>query len=208
MDHLMSQFLILVATIDPFGTLAMFVGLTSGVTPPERRRIAVRCVVAATVILLGFIVAGQLLLDALSVRIESFELAGGLIFLLFGIQMVFGTGAAGHARPEPDHDVAMFPLAVPSIASPGSILAVVILTDNGKFTIAEQAVTAALLLGVMGLTLSILLLAGPIHRMLGRAGANLMVRVLGLVLSSLAVEMILEAVFSLIYTSLSSAGAG
>ena len=136
----------------------------------------------------------------LGIRLVSFQLAGGLIFLLFGIQMVFGTGAAApssSAEPEAGHDVAMFPLAVPSIASPGSILAVVLLTDNSRNTIAQQAATTGAFFLVLGITLGILLLANPIHRLIGQAGSNLLVRVLGLILSSLAVEMILEAVFKL-----------
>lgn len=199
MEKAISDFLILLATIDPFGTLALFVGLTSRATSPERKRIALRCIAASAAILLAFLVLGQLLLEVLGIRLVSFQLAGGLIFLLFGIQMVFGTGAAAptSAEPEPGHDVAMFPLAVPSIASPGSILAVVLLTDNSRNTIAQQAATTGALFLVLGLTLGILLLASPIHRLIGQAGSNLLVRVLGLILSSLAVEMILEALFKL-----------
>ncbi|RUL88322.1 MarC family protein [Tautonia sociabilis] len=186
--------MILIATVDPIGTLAMFVGLTARCSARERVAIAVRAVGFGGLVLLAFIVLGQLLLQAIGVRLESFQLAGGLIFLLFGIQMVFGSGStSGSAAPEPDHDLAIFPLAVPSIASPGSILAVVVLTDNHLYTIRQQMVTAALLLLVLAATLCGLLLSTPIFRVLGRSGASLLVRVLGLILSSLAVEMILEA---------------
>ncbi len=195
MEKALADLMILLATIDPIGTLAMFVGLTARATARQRAAIAVRAVGFAGLVLLAFLVLGQLLLQGLGIRLESFQLAGGLIFLLFGIQMVFGPG--GHAAPEPDHDVAIFPLAVPSIASPGSILAVVVLTDNNRFAFREQAVTAGLLVLVLALTLGGLLLAAPIHRVLGRAGANLLVRVLGLILASLAIEMLLDAALAL-----------
>jgi len=198
-EELVSAFLIFLATIDPIGTLALFVGLTADASAAERRRIAFRCIGISAATLLAFVVVGQLLLGALGVRLVAFQLAGGIIFFLFGLQMVFGSGAgAPPVSREPDHDIAVFPLAVPSIASPGSILAAVVLTDNSVHSIPEQAVTAALLLGVLGLTLAILLAANPIHRFIGRAGANLLVRVLGLVLASLAVEMVIEALFEII----------
>ena len=148
---------------------------------------------------MGFIVVGQLFLASVGIQLASFALAGGIIFFLFGLQMVFGTGAAssGGTREE-GHDVAVFPLAVPSIASPGSILAAVMLTDNREYSILEQAVTTCLLLAVLGITLFVLLQASKIHAWLGNAGSNLLVRVMGLVLAALAVEMILEALGELL----------
>ena len=194
MADITSDFLIFLATIDPVGTLALFVGLTAGVSAQERTRVAFRAIGYSAVILLVFVLIGQVVLGSLGIRLESFQLAGGIIFFLFGVQMVFGTGAASAgSKSEPGHDVAAFPLAVPSIASPGSILAAVILTDNREFSFGEQAITALLLMAVLGLTLLLLLQANRIYAWIGDAGSALMVRVLGLVLAALAVEMILGA---------------
>jgi multiple antibiotic resistance protein len=188
------EFLIFLATIDPVGTLALFVGLTASVPAEDRARIAIRSVAFSAGILVTFIVLGQLFLGSLGIRLEAFQLAGGIIFFLFGVQMVFGSGAAVAGEgSEPGHDVAIFPLAVPSIASPGSILAAVVLTDNREFSMAEQAVTTVVLLAVLGITLLLLLQANRIHAWIGDAGSTLVVRVLGLVLAALAVEMVLEA---------------
>jgi multiple antibiotic resistance protein len=141
-----------------------------------------------------FIVLGQLFLGSLGIRLASFQMAGGIIFFLFGVQMVFGFGAAApNATAEPGHDIAIFPLAVPSIASPGSILSAVILTDNREFSVAEQAISTFLLLSVLGITLILLLQANRIHGLIGNAGSTLLVRVLGLILAALAVEMVLAA---------------
>jgi multiple antibiotic resistance protein len=193
-ERIPSDFLIFLATIDPVGTLALFVGLTAGITAQERTRVAFRAIGYSAVILLVFVLVGQVALGSLGIRLESFQLAGGIIFFLFGVQMVFGTGAASAgSKSEPGHDVAAFPLAVPSIASPGSILAAVILTDNREFSFGEQAITALLLIAVLGLTLLLLLQANRIYAWIGDAGSALMVRVLGLVLAALAVEMILGA---------------
>ena len=131
MERYAGEFLIFLATIDPVSTLALFVGLTATVSAQDRTKIALRSVGYSAVILVGFIILGQLLLGSLGIRLASFQLAGGIIFFLFGVQMVFGSGAAGpSASAEPGHDIAIFPLAVPSIAGPGSILSAVILTDN------------------------------------------------------------------------------
>lgn len=193
-ENIMSDFLVFLATIDPVGTLALFVGLTAGISAQERTRVAFRAIGYSAVILLVFVFVGQLVLGSLGIRLEAFQLAGGIIFFLFGVQMVFGTGAASaDSKSEPGHDVAAFPLAVPSIASPGSILAAVILTDNREFSFGEQAITALLLMAVLGLTLLLLLQANRIYAWIGDAGSALMVRVLGLVLAALAVEMILGA---------------
>jgi multiple antibiotic resistance protein len=135
----------------------------------------------------------------LGIRLASFQLAGGIVFFLFGVQMVFGTGAAAPDNDsDAERDVAIFPLAVPSIASPGSILAAVVLTDNRQFTIAEQAISGLLLLAVLGITLILLLQANRIYNLIGKAGSMLLVRVLGLILAALAVEMVLESIGELV----------
>lgn len=198
MDQYAGEFLIFLATIDPVGTLALFVGLTANETAKNRTKIALRSVGYAAGILVATIVLGQLLLGSLGIRLASFQLAGGIIFFLFGVQMVFGSGAAAPGSgAESGQDVAIFPLAVPSIASPGSILAAVVLTDNREYSIAEQAVSALLLLAVLGITLILLLQANRIYKLIGSAGSTLMVRVLGLVLAALAVEMVLESLAEL-----------
>lgn len=199
MDHYTGQFLVFLATIDPVGTLALFVGFTANASPEDRSKIAVRAVAYAAVILVASVVLGQLLLGSLGIRLASFQLAGGIIFFLFGVQMVFGTGAAAApTETESGHDVAIFPLAVPSLASPGSILAAVVLTDNREFSIPEQAVSGVLLLVVLGITLVLLLQANRIYSLIGNAGTSLLVKVLGLILSALAVEMVLESVGELL----------
>jgi len=192
-EQILRDFLMLLVTIDPIGTLSLFVPLTAKLSSRDRLKVAVRSVVYAGIILVGFLVAGQLVLKGLGVELESFQLAGGIILFLLGLQMVFGTGvAAPSAEGEPDHDVAVFPLAIPSIASPGSIMAIVLLTDNYQQSIAQQALTGGVLVVVLIITLVTLILANPIHRWLGNNGSNIMVRVMGLLLAALATEQVIE----------------
>lgn len=193
-DHLVRDFLMLLVTVDPIGTLMVFLGLTVAATADERRRIALRAVGYSTVILLAFIVGGELLLGELGIRLASFQLTGGIVLFLFALQMIFGTGVVALGPAEPGHDVAVFPLALPSIASPGSILAVVMLTDNYRHSILDQGLTSSTLLLVMAITLGTLLLADRIHRVIGDAGASVSVRIMGLLLAALATEQVLEAI--------------
>jgi multiple antibiotic resistance protein len=93
---------------------------------------------------------------------------------------------------------AIFPLAVPSLASPGAMLAIVLLTDNNRFSVPEQAVTAAVMLCVLGIALLCMLLAGPILRVIRRSGAAIVSRVMGMVLAAVAVDNVIEAVHVLI----------
>src|SRR4029434_3633129 len=139
-------------TIDPIGNVAIFAGLTASLTPAERRRTALRATIYAAIILVVAVVAGQIILDAIGIHMHSLKVAGGIILFLFGLQMLFGKAESKAASPEAGRDLAVFPLAVPSIAGPGALMAVIVLTDNDVYTVPEQAETAAVLLVVLFLT--------------------------------------------------------
>jgi multiple antibiotic resistance protein len=178
-------------TIDPIGNVAIFAGLTASLTRAERRRTALRATVYAAVILVVAVVAGQIILDAIGIHLHSLKVAGGIILFLFGLQMLFGRLDAQPGAPEPGRDLAVFPLAVPSIAGPGAMMAVILLTDNDVYTVAEQAQTGVVLLVVLLLTYILLLFSDAILRIIGRQGAAILVRVMGIILCSLAVEIVL-----------------
>jgi multiple antibiotic resistance protein len=180
-------------TIDPIGNVAIFAGLTASLTRAERHRTALRACGYAAVILVVAVVAGQIILDAIGIHLHSLKVAGGIILFLFGLQMLFGQMDARPGAPEPGRDLAVFPLAVPSIAGPGAMMAVILLTDNDVYTVAEQAQTGIVLLVVLLLTYILLLFSDSILRIIGRQGAAILVRVMGIILASLAVEIVLTA---------------
>jgi multiple antibiotic resistance protein len=193
-ERLTQDALFFLTTLDPIGTLAIFAGLTAGMTAAERRRTARRAIVYAALILLGSILVGQALLGALGVRLLSLQVAGGVILFLLGLQMLFaGVDQTSTGQAEEGRDVAVFPLAVPSIAGPGAIMASIVRTDNALHTAAQQAATAGVLVAMLALTFGLLLLAGPVLRLLGSNGATILVRVLGMLLAALSVELILTA---------------
>jgi MarC family integral membrane protein len=103
-----------------------FCRVDGALTRVERRRTALRAVLYATVILVVAVVAGQIILDAIGIRMHSLKVAGGIILFLFALKMLFG-GLDKPGSPEAGRDLAVFPLAVPSIAGPGAMMAVIVL---------------------------------------------------------------------------------
>jgi multiple antibiotic resistance protein len=180
-------------TVDPISNVALFAGLTAALTRTERRSVALRASLYAAVILVVAVVAGQIILDAIGIHLHSLKVAGGIILFLFGLQMLFGRAGANAGSPEAGRDLAVFPLAVPSIAGPGAMMAVILLTDNDVYTIPEQAETGVVLLVVLVLNYLLLLSSDFILRIIGREGAAILVRVMGIILASLAVEIVLTA---------------
>lgn len=191
---LFREFVTLFVVIDPIGTLPVFYFATEGVPRHLHWRIAVRAVLVAALVLAFFLVAGQVLLDAIGLRLGSFQIAGGIVLFLFALTMIFGESKSEREIDEAERDHmagAIFPLAIPSIASPGAMLAIVILTDNNAYSIPDQAVTGAILLVVLLITLGLLLAAGALRRVIGKAGSSIISRVMGLILATVAVDAVL-----------------
>jgi multiple antibiotic resistance protein len=127
----------------------------------------------------------------MGIRLRSLQVAGGLILCVFGLQMVFGWIKQTGASVDKGRDLAVFPLAVPAIAGPGAITAVILLTDNDVYSVHEQAETAVVLVIVLALNYLLLLLSGVILRIIGRPGAAILTRVMGIILTALSVQFVL-----------------
>ncbi|MEQ8442997.1 MAG: MarC family protein [Alphaproteobacteria bacterium] len=184
----------ILVVVDPIGTLPVYYFATSSVPKRLHRKLAVRAVLIATLVLLMFLIGGQIILEMLGLRFGSFQIAGGIVLFLFAMMMVFGDSKSDREIREAESDDlsgAVFPLAMPSIASPGAMLAIVVLTDNHQNSVEEQVVTAGLLILVMGLTLLLLLLAAWLKKFLGKTGANVISRVMGIILATIAVDAVL-----------------
>lgn len=202
------ELITLLVVVDPIGSVPVFLFATAGVPAALHRRFAVRAVAVATAVLLLFLVGGQFLLEALGLRLGSFQIAGGIVLFLFALTMIFGDSKPAREIEEAERDHlagAVFPLAMPSIASPGAMLAIVILTDNHRHSIADQAMTAALLVVVMAITLALLLAASQTHRVIGPTGASVISRVMGIILATVAVDAMLGGLETLGVLDLSEA---
>jgi multiple antibiotic resistance protein len=199
-QDLYREFITLFVVIDPIGTIPVYLFAAKSVKPALRVKFAMRAVIIATCVLMGFLVMGQVLLETLGLRLGSFQVAGGVILFLFALDMIFGQSKPASEIEMAERDDlsgAVFPLAMPSIASPGAILAIVILTDNHRNSISEQAITAGILLSILALTFVLLLAATRIQRIIGETGASVISRIMGLVLATVAVDAIINGLISL-----------
>ena len=196
MNELIATFIFFFAVIDPIGSIPVFIAATTGFNEREKRRIAFKAVLVSALILLFFIVVGELILDAINIPLSAFQIAGGIVLFLFALSMIFGD-----SKPESEiktikstTETAIFPMAMPSIASPGAMLAVVLLTKNSEFSIWEQFLSSLILIGVLIIVLVLLLLAGKAHKIIGDAGASIISRVMGLILTAVAVANIIDGI--------------
>jgi len=199
-QDLYREFITLFVVIDPIGSVPVVLYAAKSVDPELRVKFAMRAVIIAACVLMAFLILGQTVLEAIGLRLGSFQVAGGIILFLFALDMIFGQSKPASEiamAKKDDLSGAVFPLAMPSIASPGAILAVVILTDNHRHSIAEQAVTAGMLLTILALTFLLLLVATRIQKVIGDTGASVISRIMGLVLATVAIDAIINGLISL-----------
>jgi len=190
----------LIVVVEPLGVVPFFISLTRGRSAEHARRIAVRASVVGALVLLTFALFGEPVLDSLGIRLDAFRVAGGFVLLLAALDMIrqrntcrcspveTGTGA---------DDVAVVPLAIPLLAGPGSMAAVMALVGREP----PAAVAIAVVL-VFIVTYLVLRGAGVLHRLLGPAILAVVQRVLGLLLAAMSVQSIITGIASLLSTYL------
>lgn len=196
MIDFVATFIFFFAVIDPIGTVPVFIAVTKNYSDSERRKIALFATLVSAAVLLFFVVAGELLLTAMSIPLPAFQIAGGIVLFLFALSMIFG-----ESKPEEEvkivlhhKDTAIFPLAVPSIAGPGAMLAAVLMTEKSRFNLWEQAQTALVMLSVLMIVYLLMLSAGRINRLIGSSGASVVSRVMGLILTAIATTNTLDGI--------------
>lgn len=191
------EFVTLFVILDPVATVPVFLAVTVGLGRRQALQVAAYAIGFAFLVLLFFITSGQFLLEALKIPMPAFQLAGSLVLLLFGLQMVLGRVVAEAARMPAEASLverAIFPLAIPGIAGPGSILTVVLLTDNDSRSLSEQAITTGILLLCLAGFFALFAAASVIYRFLKRPGVEIVSRVFGLILCSIAVNGLITAI--------------
>jgi multiple antibiotic resistance protein len=190
----LNEFVTLLIVVNPIAALPLFLAVTAGFDAAKQRRVAVIAVLASFGVLLLFIIGGGFVLQKVGISLRSFQIAGGIILFLVALDMVRGASyvPAGGTGDQAT-DVAFYPLAVPKIAGPGTMLTVVLLTDDHRFDIVQLSLTTGVLAVVLAITFVVLLLAAPIARLIGAAGTSIIGRVMGMILMALAVHTILSA---------------
>ncbi|MGE0846659.1 MAG: MarC family protein [Flavobacteriaceae bacterium] len=202
---LVSAFVTLFVITDPPGLAPIFIGLTRGANKAERHRIAIQAIAIATCVLAVFALIGKPLLDALGITIHAFRVAGGLLLFWIAFEMVFekrgerkSDTAAKALEGHQASELAAFPLAVPLIAGPGAITAVILLAGTLGGEIVGKAVIIGLVAVVMAITLAFLLTALWVDRYIGDSARSVATRLLGVILAALAVQFVADGVTALV----------
>lgn len=192
-----NAFVTLLVVIDPLGLAPIFAALTRGFSDKRKRESAIRGTLLGAAILFLFALAGDVLLEALGIGLSAFRIAGGVLLFLLALDMIFARPSgmrASTVREQEEEsyqqDISVFPLAIPLLGGPGAITTVLLYT-GGSSTI-QVAVFMGVLLAVLLLTLASLLLAPSVMRLFGDTGANVLSRVLGVLLAALAVQFVLD----------------
>jgi multiple antibiotic resistance protein len=192
LDLALTSAVALLVTIDPVGTGPVFAALTRDSDDAHRRRMAIKGVLIAAIILFVFAFVGEFLLHALGIGFPAFRIAGGVLLLLLAIDMAFArpSGIRSTTPPEQEEashkeDISVFPLAIPLIAGPGALTSLLLLMGRAQGDILGQAV-------VMGV-LTLVLLA-KVSKLMGVTGVNVINRVLGILLAALACQFVIDGI--------------
>lgn len=186
-----AQFITLLVVLDPAATVPVFLMTAKGLTRVQARRVAIIAAAVAFMVLLFFIVFFELLLEAMHIPLSSFQLAGSIVWLIYGLHLVFD-----RIKVDDSFDVntaeglvsrSIYPLAIPGLAGPGSMMTVTLLTENYSRSLLQQGQTVGIVAISLVVVVLIYLVAEPINKLLGKGGLSVISRVMGLILSSIAV---------------------
>ena len=194
-----NSLIVMLVVVDPVGLAPMFAALTYGESPAGQRRMAIRGTLIAAAILVVFALAGDTLLSSLGIGMPAFQISGGILLFLLAVDMVFArhsglrsTTEREQKEAETKKDISVFPLAIPLIAGPGALTTVLLMVgEQGDDPVVIGTVLAVLFV-VLSVTLVSLLFSARIMAFMGQTGANVVTRVLGVILAALAVQFVMN----------------
>lgn len=198
-EQLVKTFVVFFLVIEPISLVPMFAALTRGGEPGYRRRMAYKSIAISALIFVFFAIAGDLVLQALGVSVDAFKIAGGLLLFLLAVDMVFArqSGLRSTTVREQDEaryreDISVFPMAFPLIAGPGALATLLLFMVDTRGEPLAVVSLLGVIASVLALTLVLLLTTTGIMRVMGVTGANVVSRLLGVVLAALAVQYVLD----------------
>jgi MarC family membrane protein len=188
MEHsFLSAFILLLLVLDPLGSLPVFIPLMREVAPQRRKRVAAREVLIAFSVLFTFMFFGDVFLRVMRLSERSLEVAGGVILLMVAIRMIFSHEGGVYGTPE-GKEPFIFPLAVPLLAGPSAMATVLLLASRQPDKLMSWVGALCCAMTVSG---AVLLLCERIRKLLGDSVVSALEKLMGLVLTAIAVEMIL-----------------
>lgn len=202
MSFLVQAFLTLFVVIDPIGLTPIFITLVGKHSSAEQARIARQAVLVAGGIIVAFTLGGTLLLRYLGISIEAFQVAAGMLLLKIAVDMVFAQRERETEEEKKEaqsrEDISVFPLAIPLIAGPGTLASILILANEANVYSFGLVMILAIAAIVLLIAYAFLCLSRHLAQFLGQTGINVVTRVLGVLLSALAVQYIADGVVVLL----------
>jgi multiple antibiotic resistance protein len=189
-----------VTIIDPIGMIPITAATTAHIPAHKRNRIVDQAIVVAAIVMLAMGVAGPYLLEYLGITLPAFGIAGGILLFLIAIDMLFARPTGARATSEEEQaarqgdNPAVFPLAIPMIAGPGTIATVLLLVGNARGSVLHEL--SIVLAYAAALAIAWLCMRGAaryLHR-LGTTGIHVITRVLGIILAALAVQFVINGI--------------
>lgn len=191
-----TSFVALFVVVEPFGVVPMFASLTGNRPRHEQIRIAARASIIGALLLIAFAFGGRTLLSTLGVRLDAFQVAGGLVLLLAALEIVRGKTSCRCTASEADPtrtDPAVVPLAIPMLAGPGAMTVTMSLVGREPLPAVLLAIVA-----VFALSYAVLRGTAAVQRLVGPATLSVVLRVLALLLAALSIQSIVSGVQSLL----------
>jgi multiple antibiotic resistance protein len=191
----MQFFIGLISIVNPVGAIPIFVNITGSMTREERHRTGFKAALALCIILCVVLFTGNLILRLFGITISSFRVAGGILILLMSISMMHAQISRARQTEEESQDaadqdsVAVVPLGIPLLAGPGAISAVIVFANKGSSPL-HYLVLGLVIVLVSGIVWASFRSAPYIEKLLGRTGINVVMRIMGLIMTAVAVEFI------------------
>ena len=207
-DTVLNAFVTLFVTMDPVGNLPMFLTLTAGLAAADKRSVALRAVIVAFGILVLFSLSGMAILDGMGITIDAFRVAGGLLLFYTAFEMIYSKRdqrrqeTSNSALKERIANIAVFPLAIPLLAGPGTISATILLSSEmtGDPQIGYwvgRLVLVSIITALLIISLVIFFAGNLFDRILGNTGRIVMTRLLGVLLAALSVQYVADGALAL-----------
>ncbi|MDH3588858.1 MAG: MarC family protein [Gammaproteobacteria bacterium] len=200
-EQLIKQFVVFFVVIEPISLVPMFGALTRGGSLRYRRKMALKATMLGATILIAFALTGDYLLVALGIGVEAFKIGGGILLFLISVDMVFArsSGLRSTTVREQEEaryreDISVFPLAFPLIAGPGALATVLLMVGEVRGDVTAFIGMLAVLISVILIALILLLTTPFVMRVVGRSGADVISRLLGVVLAALAVQYVTDGI--------------
>jgi multiple antibiotic resistance protein len=193
-------FISILTIMGPFTVLPAFVSMTQGMSQTQRNKIAKKSMVVSASILIVSTLIGEALFELLGISLSSFRIAGGILILIMGINMLHAKRSGTRATEEEisegmeKNDISVFPLGTPLIAGPGAISTVILFSTGQHRGLLYLLLIITAVLIASAIFYYLLRYSHLVYKAIGHTGANIMTRLMGLVLSAMAVEFIIDGI--------------